>query len=408
MVDAVEPLRRGTFSRSQTAPLALPTRTDGASFTFTVIDGNTDALARYTELCADAIHAPAQHPFWVASWLSRRQCDVVFAFIEDHRSPCFALCLEVVREGPFRVGRLLSGSHANGNFFPATTTFLTHCSQGDFKSLFAAIRRARPDIDILALERQADTVRGFANPLQSLPHRESANVALAVDLDGGFDALLSRASGKRKCKKHRSQIRKFEAAGGYRRYRARNKAEVETLLSAYFAMKATRFAAMGVRDVFAGNRVRSFFTTLFTTALAEETPPFFLQGLEIGGKLRAVTGMSRSGDRLICEFGGISEDELTAASPGDFMFFENIKEACGEGFRVFDFSVGDEYYKRLWCDIETRHFDVLVPLTWKGHLAALAWSFASGSKRLVKKSPLAWNLARRVRSVVVKRMSSEG
>ena len=77
----------------------------------------------------------------------------------------------------------------------------------------------------------------------------------------------------------------------------------------------------------------AFFRALFAEALADVQPPFVLHGLEVDGKLRAVTGSSRSGKRLICEFGAIAEDDLAHASPGDFLFFDNIEEACEQGFR---------------------------------------------------------------------------
>ncbi|RWE64197.1 MAG: GNAT family N-acetyltransferase, partial [Mesorhizobium sp.] len=79
------------------------------------------------------------------------------------------------------------------------------------RSMFKAIGRTRPDIDLISLERLLPDLDGVASPLAALPSFPSPNLALAVDLDGGFDALLSRASGKRKRKKHRSQTRKFEA-----------------------------------------------------------------------------------------------------------------------------------------------------------------------------------------------------
>ena len=204
-----------------------------------------------------------------------------------------------------------------------------------------------------------------------MPILPSPNLSLAVDLGGGFDALLLRASGKRKRKKHRSQMRKFEAVGSHRRIEAETPDEVNRLLDAFFEMKEFRFRKMGIANVFGDEQVRAFFRALFTDALAEDKPSFVLHGLEVAGKLRAVTGSSRSGKRLICEFGAIAEDDLGHTSPGDFLFFDNIQEACETGFAVYDFSVGDEPYKRLWCDIETQHFEVLIPLTLKGRALAL-------------------------------------
>ena len=52
---------------------------------------------------------------------------------------------------------------------------------------------------------------------------------------------------------------------------------------------------------------------------------------------------------------------------------------AGRGW-IFDFSVGDEPYKRLWCDIETRHIDVVAPLTAKGALLDRCLRPKAGSK----------------------------
>ncbi|TIT61214.1 MAG: GNAT family N-acetyltransferase [Mesorhizobium sp.] len=94
---------------------------------------------------------------------------------------------------------------------------------------------------------------------------------------------------------------------------------------------------------------------------------------------------------------GYGEDELANTSPGDFLFFDNIQNACQTGFAVYDFSVGDEPYKRLWCDIETQHFEVLVPLTLKGRALGQALRQGARLKAFVKNSPTIWKLAKMLR-----------
>jgi CelD/BcsL family acetyltransferase involved in cellulose biosynthesis len=140
-----------------------------------------------------------------------------------------------------------------------------------------------------------------------------------------------------------------------------------------------------------------FFQALFTDALRERKPPFVLHGLDVGGKLRAITGSSLCGSRLVCEFGSIAEDDLAQTSPGEFLFFDNIEEACAEGFSVYDFSVGDEPYKRQWCDLEIQHRDVLVPLTPKGRVLAFVLHRNASLKAFVKNSPAIWNLTKALR-----------
>ncbi|KQZ13329.1 acetyltransferase [Mesorhizobium sp. Root554] len=380
-----------------TAAMAMQRASSGPAVSVTVSAASSETLAAYEQFCRSAVFAPAQSGSWVRHWVGEVHPDSLIAMLNVDGRPVLALALEVVRSGPFRVARFMGDRHANGNFAAADPEWLGRVSCQAVRSLFDEIARLRPDIDVLALQRLLPELDGRANPLSALPNFPSPNLSLAVDLDGGFDGLLDRASGKRKRKKHRSQTRKFETAGSFRRLRATTPTEVHSLLDAFFGMKEFRFRRMGIPNAFGSADVRVFFHALFTDALREQEPSFVLHGLEVGGKLRAVTGSSLSGKRLICEFGAIAEDELAYASPGDFLFFENIKEACQQGFAVYDFSVGDEPYKRLWCDLETQHVDVLVPLTAKGRALSFVLHQNARAKAFVKNSPTIWKLTKMLR-----------
>ena len=379
------------------AAITTPRAAQARPATASVSAASADTLTAYAAFCRIALFAPAQSASWVRHWVGEMRPDAIIATLEAGGRPVLALALEIERSGPFRIARFMGGRHANGNFAATDPAWLEQAPCEAVQTLFGAIAAARPDIDVVALQRLLPDLDGEANPLARLPSFPSPNLSLAVDLHGGFDALLTRTNGKRKRKKHRSQTRKFEAAGGFRRLCACSPEEVHSLLYAFFAMKEFRFRRMGIANVFGDPQVRVFFHKLFAEALKEERPSFVLHGLEVAGKLRAVTGSSISGQRLICEFGAIAEDDLAHASPGDFLFFENIREASDDGFSAYDFSVGDEPYKRLWCDIETRHLDVLVPLTLKGRTLAFCLHCNARIKAFVKNSPKIWNLTKTLR-----------
>ncbi|MGX9116256.1 GNAT family N-acetyltransferase [Mesorhizobium sp. BHbsci] len=393
MVDATASFDGNRLEAMEATPRALPA--DHAGLSVSAADGA--ALAAYAEFCRSALFAPAQSPAWILNWARYAEADTVLATLNAEGRPAFSLALEVTSHGPFRVARFMGGRHANGNFAAADPHWLTRADGAAIRSMLGAVARARPDIDLVALERLLPDLDGVANPLASLAHFPSPNLSLAVDLAGGFDALLSRASGKRRRKRHRSQARKLEAVGSHRRIEAQTADEANRLLDAFFEMKEFRFRKMGIANVFGEPEVRAFFSALFVEALSDDKPSFVLHGLEVAGKLRAVTGSSRSGKRLICEFGAIADDDLAHASPGDFLFFDNIEEACERGFEVYDFSVGDEPYKRLWCDIETQHFEVLIPLTMKGRALVLVLRQGARLKTVVKNSPTIWKLTKMLR-----------
>lgn len=351
--------------------------------------------ADYASFCAGAVFAPPQSPAWIDAWTREVHPDAVYVGLRRDEVPVLMLALEIVSWRGCRIARLMGGRHANGNF-PACTNPVQLDGEA-FDRIAQAMSAERKDIDLIALERLAPAFEGSSNPLWQLRGFASPNPALAVNLAGGFDALLARTSGKRKRKKYRSQLRKFEAAGGVRRIEAKTQEETDRLLDAFFAMKTFRFQKAGIRNVFGEAEVQAFFRRLFAEAMSSPRPAFVLHGLEVAGKLRAITGSSRSGGRITCEFGAIAEDEVSQTSPGDFLFFENIKEACDQRLAVYDFGVGDEPYKRLWCDMETEHRDVLLPLTLKGRVAAQAMRSFATIKARIKNSPTVWRLAKRLR-----------
>ncbi|WP_187970523.1 GNAT family N-acetyltransferase [Aquibium microcysteis] len=356
-----------------------------------------DALAFYRAHCRDALHAPPQSPDWIDAWARHCNPDILCLTLSSSGRTRMALCLEVVQGGRIRTARIVGGSHANGSFPALTSGWTGELEHADVTALAAAVRALRPDVDLLMIERLAERFGGVANPLSPVRSWQSPDPALAIDLTPGFEGVLARASGKRKRKKHRSQIRKFEAAGGYRRFTARGAEDADRLLDAFFRMKAARFDALGIDDPFDDAGVRAFFRDLFGRAAASPAPGFLLQALEVAGVVRAVTGSSLAAGTIVCDFVAFAEDELAGASPGDFLFFENIREACEQGLSTFDFSVGDEGYKRQWCDMETRPFDVVVPLTAKGRLSAGLQRGLVGARRFVKANPQLRNALKTLR-----------
>ncbi len=391
-MDAAAPFSRDGQPRRETASVSLASQS---------------ALRDYEQLCDVAVHAPPQGPLWVRNWSRHHPDTSIIATLSVDGRPVFALALEMVALGPLRIARFMGGCHANGNFPATDPTLLDQATPTAFAALFDALAGFRPAIDVVLLDRLLPVSDAMPlsrpNPLLALRPFDSPDISLAVNLSGGFEAMIASPEGRGKHKRYRSQARKFAAAGTCRRIEATNSEEVDRLLDAFFEMKAARFASMGITDVFAPPDVRAFFRNLFAEPLREPSPPFVLHGLEVAGKLRAITGSSRCGNRLICEFGSISEDELCHLSPGNFLFFDNIREASEQGFTVYDFSIGDEPYKRQWCDTEIRYLETLIPLTAAGKAYAFAHRQKVRLKTRLKQSPALWPLLKNMRRILAGR-----
>jgi CelD/BcsL family acetyltransferase involved in cellulose biosynthesis len=71
--------------------------------------------------------------------------------------------------------------------------------------------------------------------------------------------------------------------------------------------------------------------------------------------------------------------------------------AMQRGCRAFDFTIGDERYKREWSDVTIKLYDHRCAVTLRGYIAGLPGLAISEAKRLIKQNPVLWPLALRVR-----------
>ncbi|RCS21952.1 GNAT family N-acetyltransferase [Phyllobacterium salinisoli] len=336
---------------------------------------------------------------WVRNWHAHANADCLVAALFNGETPVLLLPLEVVKSGSIRLARFPGGTHANCNFPVLARDHAGRIGRSDIRELAHAIHKARPDIDALLLARQVDVLDGLSNPLLHIGKSGNPNPVLAASLSCGFDAVLDRSNAKRKRKKHRQHARRYEEAGGYRIVTASSSAEAIAMLDRFFAVKAERFARTGVTDVFADAGVREFFRSLFGEAAGKKPDSFQIKALEVAGISRAIIGKSYWMGDLTVEFGGIAEDDLVSASPGEFLFFEDIMQACRESVAIYSFGIGDEPYKRDWCDIEQPLYDSMTGFTLRGRAYAVAFRARNAVATAIKKNARIWAVAKKLRGL---------
>lgn len=351
----------------------------------------------------DAIHGNAQSLSWVECWRKHVNKDSFIAALFAGGQPAMMLPFEVVGSDRLRVARYPGGSHANCNFPWLNFSQTVSVDRAALEKLVAAIRQARPDIDTLSLTRQLPQLAGVDNPLLRLRSRPNPNPVLAASLYSGFETVLERSNAKRKLKKHRQHGRRYEDAGGWRIYSPQTRKEAEQTLDVFFALKAHRFEQMGISDPFAGTDVRAFFKDLFGKDAGRQNAATQLQVLEVGGIIRSLMGKTIAKPGPSVEFSAIANDELVSASPGEFLFYEDIKNSCGTGYEIYNFGIGDEPYKREWCDIETVIYDTIMPLSTTGKIFTVLDSIKTHAVASIKSNPRLWQATKDLRRKFARR-----
>jgi CelD/BcsL family acetyltransferase involved in cellulose biosynthesis len=289
------------------------------------------------------------------------------------------------------VASLIGGSWANyrlGLFRPDRVW-----TAADVAALLRAAGK-QAGIDLFAFSSLPADWEGRGNPLALLPGSSSPSAAFATRLPAThgewLDAHLSRATQK----KLRKKARKLEAFGPLRHVRREGEAGAR-FLDAFLTHKAAQAAARGERDAFAPAQVRDFLRRLLASGAME------MHALVAGERIAATLGAlpcARRLSGLVISYDGAHE--VAAASPGEWLVSEVVRDAVARGFSVFDLGAGEARYKRELCEIEESLRDAAFGVTPLGRLSAAGFLVARSAKGAIKRRPALFRLARRLRRAV--------
>jgi CelD/BcsL family acetyltransferase involved in cellulose biosynthesis len=381
-----------------TSHMAPPRRVSKAAPASVSVDVVTDieaARAAAAAITPNMVFTGYQHPAFLSAWVGTAGCAPMFLkFAAAGHGPVL-LPLERCDNG---VAGYCGGRHANGNFPVGRREDIAALSDAGETAILSAIKAAGIPANSLFLERQHAKWHNLANPFVFASSVASPNIALSFSIDGDLDTVLKTHGGKSKRKKLRSYRRKLDAKGSVEFLHPVPTEQVSRYLDRFLALKAERFRQAGIANVFGDDRIKAFLLDLFTDGAPDHT----LHGLTLDGEIIAVIGCTRHANRMTVEFGSF-EPEHAQLRPGELLFFSAIAHACETGIEIFDFGIGDEPYKRSWCDIETVHMDTTIGLTLAGKARAFAQTNRSRAVRAIKSNERVWSAVKTARRALARR-----
>jgi CelD/BcsL family acetyltransferase involved in cellulose biosynthesis len=227
------------------------------------------------------------------------------------------------------------------------------------------------------------------------PHPSSAYLArLGDDWDAFYEAQRSSSTRRR----DRSKRKKLAENGEIRLVTPATEADAARSTALLMEQKARAFDRMGVTDIFARPGYRDFFMDL---ASNPATRPFaHVSRLEVGGHAAATNlGLCFRGTyyHVLASY---EDGPLARFGPGSVHLQELMRNAIALGCTTFDFTIGDEPYKREWCDVELKLHDHVSAATARGYAMAPILAGLRQAKRAIKQSPRLWPLVMRLRAGV--------
>jgi len=270
-----------------------------------------------------------------------------------------------------------------------------------FPGLFDEIvRRLRADprfgIDAIVLEKMPEMIGSQPNPLLGLRTTLHPSGAYLARLTGDWDAFYFAKRSSATRRRDRTKRKRLGDLGEVRFVTPDNTAERTANLGVLIGQKRKAFARAGIPDLFARPGNEAFF--LDCAADPAMAGRVHISRLDVAGEPAALNfGLIFHG----CYYhvlASYADGEASRFGPGAAHLHDLMRYAIEHGCTEFDFTIGDEPYKRDWADCELKLYDhrsAVTPIAW---LASLPAAMRARGKRLIKQNAVLWPLAQKVRA----------
>jgi len=264
----------------------------------------------------------------------------------------------------------------------------------DIVRLLRAVPRFR--FDLVDLQKMPETVGGQRNPFLDIKVRANPSGAYVATLGDNWDSYYAARRSSATRKKERRQLKHLAEHGDVRFIELRERGDIESTLATLISQKSRAFARMGVEDLFARPGYRAFYLDI----AGDRGALTHVSRLDVGAVTAAVNLGLTFRDCYYLVLSSYHDGEISRFGPGRAHLHELIRNAIERGYRRFDFTIGDEPYKRDWSDIEVRLCDHLDAVPLRGMMAVAMTTAYRRTKRFIKQTPALWRAYSKVRGAL--------
>jgi CelD/BcsL family acetyltransferase involved in cellulose biosynthesis len=300
-----------------------------------------------------------------------------------------AAMLPLVRRkvGPLRVVEFADHGVSDGNapvLGPAAPA-----NAEDAKIMWQAVREAL-DADLVRFTKMPPEIESRVNPLTVLPSVRLASLTgNMLAIEGSWDDYLASLKGMLR-KQLRKSWRMFSENEGATFRRIDDPDEAVKVLDSLARQQSARLRAQGEPYRLDEPEFAAFYRNLVAEGVADGS--VVLTALMCQGEvIAALLGLAR-GDTYVMVRISAANGRWSSCSPGRLVIMQTMQMLHAEGFRQFDFSVGDYPYKRRLGARSQPLFDLTEALTWRG----LPLLILDRTKQFVRQHPALLALVRRI------------
>jgi CelD/BcsL family acetyltransferase involved in cellulose biosynthesis len=268
----------------------------------------------------------------------------------------------------------------------------------DFNIVWQEVIKRIPAVDMVWLTKMPEEINGFRNPICDLPCRRYHNKAYFVGLaDSWNDFYEKHAAAKTRStdrRKHRriSEIGKLSHTGTD----GSDETVFREITQAMIEQKEHRYREINAPNFMGPAGHKRFFA--FPTANLLSSGRLHLSALYLDDKIITTHWGMVYRSRFYYFMPSFAKGPWMKYSPGRLLLFHLFKWCFQNDIKTFDFTIGDEPYKKDWSDSEMTLYQYFIARTWKGKIFEIYYHLYTA----LLNNALILNAARKLRHLFYK------
>lgn len=267
--------------------------------------------------------------------------------------------------------------------------------QEEARKIWAGVKRALPDADIIRLRRIPLRISGAENPLIAAPRCRRMDIqAFGVAVAGDPETLIQRLCRKSTFRDFAKFRRRLERHGKIRLMVPESSTEVDRILEALVKQRRHRFREIRRPDLLANDEIVAFYRAAAHQGL--EGGPARIFGLMVNEQCVGTAYGLIHGNAFHLLIQTMDADEKwRTCSPGLQVTAEVMKWSLRSGLSYFDFTIGMLPYKLEFGAAPSPLFELHEARSLRGCIILLLSQAAEDAKTWLRHRPRLFSMLRR-------------
>jgi CelD/BcsL family acetyltransferase involved in cellulose biosynthesis len=252
--------------------------------------------------------------------------------------------------------------------------------------------------DLLRLEKMPPAIGTSRNPMLALQTNLNPSGSYVTPLGVNWDEFYKAKRSSATRRRDRSKRNRLSESGDVKFISAESADDALATLKILVEQKTASFARQGINNLFARPGYLDFYRDVAGNPATRDF--VHISRLEIGKDIAATNlGLIFAGSyyHVLASY---TSGPLAHWGPGAAHLNDLLRYAIERGLSAFDFTIGDERYKRDWCDGVQMLHDHIAVTGWRGALVAGPAILRARVKRTIKQTPVLWAMVVKMRALV--------